>query len=114
MARDQEIRLEVEEGFPATPLGEAAAELLRVVQEALINARRHSGARNVLVTLGAEGEGLVVEVADDGRGFGPGTPIGVGSRSMRERAASLGGDLKVHSEPGSGTTVRPRAPMPSS
>ena len=114
MARDHEIRLEVEEGFPETRLGEAAAELLRVVQEALTNVRRHSGARNVLVTLRSEGESLVVEVADDGRGFGPGTLTGVGSQSMRERAALLGGELEVHSEPGTGTTVRLRVPMPRS
>ncbi|WP_166395720.1 PAS domain S-box protein [Rubrobacter marinus] len=114
MARDQEIRVEVEEGFPATPLGDAAAELSRIVQEALTNARRHSAARNVLVTLKVEGEELIVEVADDGRGFGPGASVGVGSRSMRERAASLGGELRVLSEPGNGTTVQLRTPMPGS
>jgi PAS domain S-box-containing protein len=111
-AADQYISLEVEEGFPSTPFGEAGVELLRIIQEALTNARRHSGARNVVVTLRAEGEELVAEVTDDGRGFGPGSSPGVGMRSMRERAASLGGTLEIDSEAGEGTTVRLRAPLP--
>ena len=79
-----------------------------MVQEALTNARRHSGAKNVRVNLCIEGEELVIEVADDGRGFGP----GVGLSSMRERVASLGGKLEVESEVGGGTTVRLRVPRP--
>ena len=114
MAHTQRIELEVKEGFPATPLGQAGMELLRIMQEALTNARRHSGARNILVSLRVEEEEVLAEVADDGRGFGPGTSPGVGLRSMRERAASLGGELEVHSGPGEGTTVRLRIPMPRS
>ncbi len=101
-----DIRLEVEEGFPAVPPGEGATELLRIVQEALTNARKHSGAENVRVSLKTEGTDLVAEVEDDGRGFVPGTGrAGVGLRSMRERVAALGGKLEVESEPGKGTRV---------
>lgn len=112
MARGQQIELDVKEGFPSAPLGEIGTEFLRILQEALTNARRHSGARNVLVSLMAEGNDLVAEVSDDGRGFGSDTTPGVGLRSMRERAASLGGELEIRSEPGEGTTVRLRIPMP--
>ena len=86
-------------------------ELLRIVQKAMTNARRHSGARRVGVTLWAEGNDLVAEVSDDGRGFETETAPGIGLRSMRERAAALGGKLEVQSEPGEGTRVRLWAPM---
>jgi signal transduction histidine kinase len=86
-------------------------EFLRVVQEALTNARRHSGAKNVRVSLRAEGDDLVAEVADDGRGYGPGDTPGIGLVSMRERAAVLGGELEVGSKAGEGTIVRLRIPV---
>jgi signal transduction histidine kinase len=85
--------------------------MLRVIQEALTNARRHSGARNVRVSLRVEEGDLVAEVADDGRGFGAESDPGVGMSSMRERALQLGGELEVESVPGEGTRVRLRAPM---
>lgn len=106
MAPGREVRLKVEEGFPSSPLGKRGLELLRIVQEALTNARKHSDARNVLVSLEAEGEKIRAEVTDDGRGFGPETVPGVGLRSMRERARALGGTLNLGSEPGKGTKVR--------
>jgi len=107
-----DISLEVGDGFPAEPMGEAGVEISRALREALTNARRHSGAKNVSVKLRSEGDDLVAEVSDDGRGFGPEAEPGGGSRSMRERAAALRGELTVESEPGRGTTVRLRAPVP--
>jgi DNA-binding NarL/FixJ family response regulator len=101
-----EVRLEVKEGLPSSPLGNRDAELLRIVQEALTNARKHSEARNVLVSFGAEGGKIWAEVTDDGRGFGPETNPGVGLRSMQERARAVGGTLNIGSEPGKGTKVR--------
>ena len=112
MDPQRDVRLKVEEGFPSKPLGKAGVELLRVIREALTNARRHSRAGRVSVFLGTEGDDLVAEVSDDGRGFGPGTEPGLGTRSMRERAATLGGELRIESEPGRGTTVRLRVPLP--
>jgi PAS domain S-box-containing protein len=114
MARGQEIELEVEEGFPTTSFGDAGMEIVRVMQEALTNARRHSGARNVWVRLSKDGDELVAEVADNGRGFGleTTTPGGVGLKSMRERALALGGRLEIESGVGEGTRVRLRVPMP--
>ena len=102
------IELFVEEGFPSTPLGDVGTNILRILQEALTNVRRHAEACRVLVSLKLEGDDVVAEVADDGRGFDPAGPAGVGLRSMRERAAALGGDLEVESVPGGGTRVRLR------
>ena len=112
MAPGCDIRLDVEDGFPSGPMGDAGVELSRVIREALNNARRHSRAGRVSVVLRTEGEELVAEVSDDGRGFGPEAVPGVGRGSMRERAAAVGGELKIESEPGRGTTVRLRAPLP--
>jgi signal transduction histidine kinase len=87
-------------------------EVLRIVQEALTNARRHSGASNIQVNLRTEEDGLVVEVTDDGRGFAPGAVPGVGSRSMRERAMGIGGNVEIESTAGQGTRVCLRVPVP--
>lgn len=106
-----EIKLDLDAGIPSTPLEDDGTELLRIIQEALTNARRHAEARHVLVTVRVEDEDLVAEVSDDGRGFGPRTETGVGTRSMRERTAALGGELRMESEPGRGTRVWLRAPM---
>jgi signal transduction histidine kinase len=110
MAPGLAISVEVREGVPAGPANEAGTEVLRVVGEALTNARRHSEAENVRVILGLEGGDLLAEVADDGRGFGPETAPGVGLVSMRERAEALGGTLELESAPGEGTRVRLRVP----
>jgi two-component system sensor histidine kinase UhpB len=112
MAHGYEIGLEVGEGLPTTSLGDAGTQILRVLQEALTNARRHSGAGNVEVRLSEDGDELVAEVVDDGRGFEPGIPPGVGLRSMRERAAALGGKLEIESQVGQGTRVRLWVPLP--
>ena len=106
MAPDGDIRLEVGDGFPSSPLGKRDPELLRIVQEALTNARKHSEARRVVVALGAERGRIWAQVSDDGLGFGPGSSPGIGLSSMRERARALGGTLKIESEPGKGTKVR--------
>ena len=111
-AQGYEIRLELEEGFPATTFGYAGVEILRIVQEALTNVRRHSGAANVLVSLRREGGYLVAEISDDGRGLEPANASGVGLSSMRERATALGGKLELESEAEQGTTVRLRVPVP--
>jgi DNA-binding NarL/FixJ family response regulator len=89
-------------------------EILRIISEALTNARRHSEATNVLVRVGISHGTLFGEVEDDGRGFDPTqkesttatTGGGVGMRSMRERANHLGGELKTEGEPQQGTKVR--------
>jgi len=104
--------LKVEEGFPEELPRVASVELLRVLQEALINARRHSGAGHVEVRLRAEGGVLVAGVIDDGRGFdSASTRAGVGLSAMRERVEGLGGRIEVRSQPGGGTNVTVTVPF---
>lgn len=103
---EREVRLVVSEEFPGGLSGGKSVELLRVVQEALTNARRHSGARNVEVRLGTEGGEILVEVADDGRGFDiASVRAGVGLSAMRERIEGVGGTLAIYGRPGEGTRV---------
>ncbi len=99
----------------------AEAALYRVAQEALHNALRHAGASGVRVALsktaGSKATGskaarqVVLEVSDDGRGFGPEAPSrGLGLASMRERAAAAGGALTIRSG-AKGTIVRMTVPL---
>lgn len=85
--------------------------LLRILQEAVFNAQRHSGARNVTVTMESDERGDYLEVADDGVGFDlqsvPGECDGhFGLTMMRTEAARLGGSLAVITRPGEGCVVR--------
>jgi len=98
------------------PTGAAALEpdlqatVYRVVQEALTNVAKHAGAATVRVVVHVEGERLVVQIADDGRGFESGPrSSGFGLTGMRERVAVAGGRLTVDSSP-SGTTVTAELP----
>jgi signal transduction histidine kinase len=85
--------------------------IYRIAQEAIGNALRHSGSRQVTVTLECRQRNLVLEVRDDGAGFEPRSPqAGLGLASMRERAASAGGRLTINSAPGRGTRVRLSVP----
>ena len=87
------------------------AALYRVAQEALHNALRHAGATRIGVTLSRTPRRVILEVTDDGSGFAPGAPGGLGFASMRGRAASAGGTLTIRSAPGAGTTVRLAVPL---
>lgn len=87
-------------------------QMLRIVQEALSNVRRHAQARSVCVRVTEERDHLEVSVADDGRGFSPAVvSTGFGLKTMAERTKSLNGTLEVESDPASGTTVRVRVPI---
>ena len=102
-----EFGLEVREGFPEELPEEQSKDLLRIVQEALANTRRHSGASHAWVAAGTSQGKLWVEVSDDGRGFDSArTSPGTGTRGMRERARALGGELVISGRPDSGTRVR--------
>jgi signal transduction histidine kinase len=81
----------------------------RIVQEALTNVRRHSGARSAVVRI-REGEQLTIEVLDDGRGGVAGE--GNGIVGMRERATALGGTLDAGARPTGGFGVRASLPLP--
>jgi two-component system sensor histidine kinase UhpB len=99
------FELIVEDGFPATISGPGGVEVARVVQEALANVRRHSDARHAVVTLSMVDDEVLVEIEDDGRGFGPETSYGMGLTGMRERVLVLGGELEVEGREGVGTRV---------
>ncbi len=84
----------------------------RVAQESLTNAARHSEARRIAVTLRRSGDGVELEVADDGRGFAfEQSERGLGIGGMRERALLIGAELTIESRPGHGTTVRLTVPF---
>ncbi len=107
---DVEIELDIDDDVAAREEGDRDRELLRVAQEALHNAVRHSAAHTVAVRL-HEGDGrLVLEVDDDGIGFDPVDPElrsrHLGLTSMEERAQRLSARLDVRSSPGKGTTIR--------
>ncbi len=86
-----------------------AVVLLRSVQEALSNVRRHAGAGRVVLRLTATPE-PVVEVLDDGVGFDTRVAEGYGLDGMRRRVEAAGGRLDVDSAPGRGTRLRVRLP----
>lgn len=100
-------------GLKALPAAQEEA-LLRVAQEALHNALRHSAADKVDVTLTRRGAGAVLSVTDNGKGFDPRTVRRAGRHlglvSMRDRASGVGGRLRVRSTPGQGTTIEMEVP----
>jgi len=107
-----DIELELEGAWPLSPLAEREVvlerEIFRIVQEAIGNALKHSSAERVSVRLATPDHRVLVAVADDGSGFDPAGPQAqrhLGLVSMRERAESIGGDLRIESAPGAGTTV---------
>jgi signal transduction histidine kinase len=80
--------------------------------EALQNAAKYAGAGSVRIELREVDSGVEFEVRDDGIGFDPAaTPRGTGLNSMADRLSVLGGDVKIESEPGKGTTVHGRLPI---
>jgi PAS domain S-box-containing protein len=87
--------------------GELPTVLFRIVQESLTNIARHARAENVEIHLIDDGRNLVLTVSDDGQGMADGRePGGFGLVSMRERAASLGGNFAIISGVGLGTTIQ--------
>ncbi len=106
--------------LPLNPL--VMHHVLRIVQEALTNALKHSGASEVLVRILEEGGVLTLSVTDNGRGFDTkgGKASGYGLRNMRRRCSEIGADLSITSVPGKGASVSlvlsvgPDAPLTAS
>jgi signal transduction histidine kinase len=90
-----------------------AIHVYRVLQEAMNNVARHSGAGSAQVTLRFDADALELDVADDGRGIGAADHRGLGLVAMRERAELLGGTLQFLSPAGGGTLVRLHVPLPA-
>ncbi|HLB13241.1 MAG TPA: sensor histidine kinase, partial [Dehalococcoidia bacterium] len=97
-------------------LPSAEIQLMRIVQEALSNVRKHAQARTVTVSFEMDGRELKVMVEDDGQGFDPeqihprGWPR-FGLQTMRERAEAVGGRFRILSRPGGGTSVIIQLPV---
>jgi signal transduction histidine kinase len=82
--------------------------------EALQNAVKHSGARQVRVHLSGAPDALTVTIEDDGRGFDPErVAAGAGLANMRDRIDAVGGVLRVETAPSDGVRVRLRVPVPA-
>ena len=94
--------------------GTVALSFLRVVQEALHNVAKHSGAKKVMVELRANTEGVTLAISDDGVGFDSEQARlvpGLGLISMQERMHLIGGELEITSTAGQGTKILAHASM---
>jgi signal transduction histidine kinase len=100
-----DVRFESEGEPPELP-ARVQAEILRIVQEALNNVRKHADATVVRVGASAGEEGLTIRVIDNGKGFSPdrGTR-GFGLIGMRERAGLIGARLEIEAAPRDGTRI---------
>ena len=91
-------------------------ELARIVQESLVNVRKHSGAHNVLVRLARRGGALQLSIEDDGKGFSFSGRLsqseldGKGPAVIRDRVRLLAGELTIESNPGHGARLEVRIP----
>lgn len=95
---------------PVTP--EVSTAIYRILQEALTNISKHSAAKSVIIELQSNNGRLHLLVEDNGRGFNPEqNTTGFGLQGMRERAAALGGNLHVISEPGKGCRIQAIVPI---
>lgn len=116
LSLNRPVRFEVEVSprFNRWPL-ELRQQLLLMAHECVVNAARHAQARHVRVTVQDDNQQILLTVMDDGSGFDPmqaNLLPGLGLEGLRERAASLHGQMTVESRPGQGTMVQVRIPHP--
>jgi PAS domain S-box-containing protein len=93
-----------------------ATAAFRIVQESLANVAKHAQARHAWVRVAREGGQVVLEVRDDGCGFDTQAarkPDSLGLMGLRERAQLLEGTVRIESQPGQGTRVQARIPVPA-
>jgi signal transduction histidine kinase len=103
----------VVEGTPLSLERPTNHNLLRIAQEAMTNAFRHADARRITIRLVYTADTVLLEIADDGRGFSPDTVLHervghLGLRGIRARVKRLGGRLTIDSAPGRGASIRVR------
>lgn len=111
-----DTRLVIENGDARGFSPEVASQLLRIIQEALTNVRKHASARKVLIRYNQVDSQVCISIEDDGRGFDMGAAgeeerQHFGLQIMSERAESISGSLEIDSHPGQGTRVIIRAPL---
>jgi two-component system sensor histidine kinase UhpB len=103
------VRRQLDADLPALD-DEIELVLYRVAQESLTNAARHSGASEIVLALEPDGDGVVLRVFDNGRGFNGRSVEGGGLRGIRERALIVGGAAAIKSSASGGVEVRLRVP----
>ncbi|WP_374112348.1 sensor histidine kinase [Rhodococcus sp. CH91] len=104
------FRVDLQADLPAGMSGPVAWAAYGIASEAVINARRHSGAAECTVRVAADDGVLALEIADDGTGLAAEARVGVGTQSMRERAREVGGTVGIESGDPHGVVVRARLP----
>ena len=114
-ARRKSIQVEfVSRNIPKELKREIGSCLYKVTQESLTNVSKHSGAPSVFVTLEGSPDRISLSVKDSGIGFrtqSPGTNVGLGILSMKERVGLLHGTFRISSNPGQGTEVIAEIPL---
>jgi signal transduction histidine kinase len=107
------IRCRFQSHFQSLDLGsERSIQVFRLFQEALTNVTRHAEASAVELVLAEDGEDLVIEIRDNGRGMPERRRMeSLGLLGMRERARILGGNIHFARKPGGGTIVKVRCPL---
>ncbi len=106
LTADSGVQLDTKlEGQPYALPEQCEANLLRIAQEAMTNAARHSGAQRIALRLAYQTGSVVLEIGDSGRGMSGIEPAGFGVDGMRERARQIGGEIKILSDPGRGTRI---------
>lgn len=111
--RQNGIAINYEKSGVSRPIGSRAGiHIYRILQEALNNVVRHSGAAKADVRLHFEDKGLLLEVEDHGKGLNPElAKRGIGMVAMRERAELVGGTIRWLESPNGGTVVRLEVPQ---
>jgi nitrate/nitrite-specific signal transduction histidine kinase len=110
------VDLKIEAGCLTEVSPEVASQLLRIIQEALSNVRRHSGANSASICCKGKDENVLFIIEDHGHGFLPAQVESnggqhIGLQIMRERVESIGGRLELDSQPGQGTQVIVQVPV---
>lgn len=109
---------EVEDRLESEPASDVRATLYRIAQEAITNARKHADAGHIAISIASQDGGVLLRVADDGKGFDPKViaapePGHIGLPTLGERAELAGGWWRVETGPGKGTVVEAWVPAAS-
>ncbi|MEA3374633.1 MAG: GAF domain-containing sensor histidine kinase [Chloroflexota bacterium] len=105
-----DVQMSVQDGLELGLARDAEFQVLRIIQEALTNVRKHADAGRATIDIRLEDSHVRISVSDEGRGFDPVHVMGqagrhMGLQVMRERADSIGGTLKIESHPGQGSHI---------
>jgi signal transduction histidine kinase len=104
-----QTHLDLPSGLRSALSPELTEDLLYIAREAISNVTRHAEARSLRIRLSKQRSRIVLTISDDGKGFNPqetGRRAGDGIRNMQERVRRIGGELRIRSEAGGGTTMR--------